>query len=376
LGFYTICIDKNPNAVGFKYCDEYKIIDIIDEEQSLKFAKSKNIDGVLTAATDYGVLSTAYIANKLRLKGVNYEVAKVVKDKFKVRRNLLEKNVDDIKQCYKLEKIGDLEKYKNILFPVIVKPIDGSGSKGVSKVDSFKALQDACKHALKQSKCGFCMIEDYIEGKEYGVELYVDDKSVNVLGIIDKKMRQQPYYAELGHDFPSELNVDIKRKLRNTVINAINALGINFGPVNMDVLISNENRINIIDIGVRMGGNLIGSHIIPIGLNIKYLDIIINSTMGKEYNRITPQEHRDISTRLIALSPGLIKTLPSFDIIEKRYDVKIYTFLKRKQEIREYKNNLDGVGYIVSKSKGIDKNILDAEAALKELDNSIERYDR
>src|SRR5699024_10116104 len=201
LGFYTICIDKNPNAVGFKYCDEYKIIDIIDEEQSLKFAKSKNIDGVLTAATDYGVLSTAYIANKLRLKGVNYEVAKVVKDKFKVRRNLLEKNVDDIKQCYKLEKIGDLEKYKNILFPVIVKPIDGSGSKGVSKVDSFKALQDACKHALKQSKSGFCMIEDYIEGKEYGVELYVDDKTVNVLGIIVVNINQQTYYADIVPEF-------------------------------------------------------------------------------------------------------------------------------------------------------------------------------
>src|SRR5699024_10859431 len=189
-------------------------------------------------------------------------------------------------------------------------------------------------------------------------------------------MTQQPYYAELGHDFPSALNVDIKRKLRTTVINAINALGINFGPVNMDVLISNESRINIIDIGVRMRGNLSVSHIITIGLNIKYLDIIINATMEKEYNRITPQEHRDISTMLIALNTGMSKTLLIIQIIKKSYDVKLYNFLKRKQEIREYKNNLDGVGYIVSKSKGIDKNILDAEAALKELDNSIERYDR
>jgi phosphoribosylaminoimidazole carboxylase (NCAIR synthetase) len=81
MGYYTIAIDKNPNSIGFSYVDEYGIVDIIDQEACLKFAREKCIDGVMTAATDYGVLSAAYIAQQMNLPGLKYEVAKVIKNK-------------------------------------------------------------------------------------------------------------------------------------------------------------------------------------------------------------------------------------------------------------------------------------------------------
>lgn len=71
IGYYTIAIDKNPHAVGFEIADEFNVVDIIDQEACLKYAKEKEIDGVMTAATDYGVLSAAYIAEKLNLPGLN-----------------------------------------------------------------------------------------------------------------------------------------------------------------------------------------------------------------------------------------------------------------------------------------------------------------
>ena len=90
LGYETLAVDANPNAVGFQYADKYDVINIVDEEACLAFARKEKIDGVLTAATDYGVLTAAYIAREMGLPGLKYEVAKLIKNKYQVRKRLYE----------------------------------------------------------------------------------------------------------------------------------------------------------------------------------------------------------------------------------------------------------------------------------------------
>ncbi|HZG73595.1 MAG TPA: ATP-grasp domain-containing protein, partial [Chondromyces sp.] len=200
MGYHTITIDKNPNSIGFQYADEYEVIDIVDQEACLKYALSKNINGVITAATDYGVLSAAYIAKKMNLLGLDYEVAKVIKNKYMVRRTLFENNVDDISRYYEISNINQLDKISaTIHFPVMVKPCDGSGSKAAKRVDSIADLREACEEAINASLIGKALVEDFIEGKEYGVESLVFNGEVHVLGIMGKYMTEPPNYAELGH---------------------------------------------------------------------------------------------------------------------------------------------------------------------------------
>ena len=81
--------DKNPNATGFRFADEYQVVDIVDQDACLKFAKEKEIDGVMTAATDYGVLSASYVAQQLNLPGLNYEIAKIIKNKQSVSTSVI-----------------------------------------------------------------------------------------------------------------------------------------------------------------------------------------------------------------------------------------------------------------------------------------------
>ncbi len=109
LGYYVITIDKNPESIGFRYADEYQIIDIVDQEACLEYAFMKNIDGVMTAATEYGVLSASYIALKMRLPGLNYKSAKLVRDKYLVRKTLYENNIDDISGFYEIRSENHLD---------------------------------------------------------------------------------------------------------------------------------------------------------------------------------------------------------------------------------------------------------------------------
>src|SRR5699024_5180333 len=154
-------------------------------------------------------------------------------------------------------------------------PSDGSGSKAARRVNSNLELKDACNDAIQSSLIGKALIEDFISGNEYGVESYVYNGKVHVLGVMGKYMTNPPNYAELGHYIPSRLAIE--NKVNRIAKKAIEVLGVNFGGVNMDILVTKDNRICIVDIGGRMGGNLIGSHIIPKGTGIDYLDLLVRA---------------------------------------------------------------------------------------------------
>src|SRR5699024_873114 len=166
------------------------------------------------------------------------------------------------------------------------------------------------------------IIEDYIDGEEIGVESIVFDGEVYVLGIINKKMTLPPNYAELGHSVPSKL--DINKKIIEIVKKAITSLGINFGAVNMDILVSETNKICIVDIGARMGGNLISSHIIPNSTNYDYLSNLIKATMGDRFEKPSIELVKPIASKILALDPGEIVEVPKLFDIEKKYNVNIY----------------------------------------------------
>lgn len=364
MGYYTITIDKNKNSIGFSYAHEYGNIDIVDQEACLKFAEEKEVDGVMTAATDYGVLSAAYIAQQMNLPGLKYEVAKVIKDKYKVRRTLFENNIDAISQYYEISNVSEIDEISSrIHFPFIVKPCDGSGSKAVKRVDTLEHLKCACEEAIKSSLIGKALIEDFIEGKEYGVESFVCNGQVNVLGVMGKRMTNPPDYAELGHYIPSQLTIedDVKEVAKK----AINALGINFGGVNMDVIVTKDNRICIVDIGARMGGNLIGSHIIPLGTGVDYMVNLIRASVSDSIDIMPKKAGEKVVTRILALRPGKVLCLPDFEGISKQNQVYIYHHLQVGASISEYHNNLDGCGYIIAVS---DNPILAERRAQESLD--------
>ena len=372
MGYETLTVDANPDAVGFKHADRYAVINIVDEKACLEYAKKEKIDGVLTAATDYGVLTAAYIAQEMQLPGLNYEVAKLIKNKYRVRKCLYENRVDDTEQAYELDKDTDLTSICSKLnFPVMVKPCDGSGSRGASRVDEPEQFADACVFAMDSSITHRAEVETFINGKEYGAESLVVNGEIYVLGIMRKWMTNPPYYAELGHSIPTDLSEETEERVKQCVKKAIKALGVNCGSVNMDILVTSEGKIHIVDVGARMGGNLIGSHIIPYGTGVDYMANMIRNAVGDEVDLTPADTYEKVATRLLAFDKGIIRKLPDFDALEKEYGVEIYHHMQVGQEVNEYHTNLDGCGYIVVKSSAVENAIQKTEKVLSIISETI-----
>jgi biotin carboxylase len=326
----------------------------------------------MTAATDYGVLSAAYVAENLGLNGINQESAKIIKNKYMVRKTLSQKQIDCVKQFYEISSQEDIDALKGkIRFPLMVKPCDGSGSKGAGRVDTFEEFETAAKFAMQNSLVKKAIAEDFVVGREYGAVSLVVNGEVTVLSVMQKDMTEPPYYAELGHTIPSGLSFD--DKVKKTVKEAIEALGVNFGAVNMDMIITDEGEICIVDIGARMGGNLIGSHIIRLGTGIDYLENIIRATVGDEVNLSPVNKSKCVSTRLLALTEGEVASLPDFDKIEKECEVEIYHHLNVGDKINLYRNNLDGCGYVVATADTPETAKQKAKRALEMINTSIGR---
>lgn len=346
LGYYTIAIDGSSEAIGLQHAHKGAVVNIVDEKACYEYAKNEEIDGVLTAATDFGVLSASYVAEKLGLPGLKYEAAKRIKNKYEVRRRLIDSEVDDTHEAYEVGSETVLDDLI-IHYPVMVKPCDGSGSRATRRVDCFEELKAACEDAVKTSRVHKALIETFVTGHEYGAESIVVNGEVFVLGIMKKWMTDPPYYAELGHQIPSELSNSIEQKARKCIEKAIKALEINHGAVNMDLIISPSGDVHIVDVGARMGGNMIGPCVIPIGTGIAYMDNLIRIAVGDDPDWSTIAQ-RKVCTRLLAFKSGRVDVLPDFKSIEDKYDVKIYHHMNPGDIVNEYHTNLDGCGYIIA----------------------------
>lgn len=362
MGYETLTIDADPNAVGFSHANKYAVVDIVDEKACLEYARSEKIDGVITAATDFGVLSAAYVAQEMGLPGLKYEVAQLIKNKYCIRKCLFEHHVDDTEQAYEIDENTDIETLaQKLTYPVMVKPCDGSGSRGASRVDKSEDLKNASTYAMSGSITHRAVIETFITGQEYGAESFVANGEIHVLGIMKKWMTKPPYYAELGHALPCGLQEKVEIRARECVHNAISALGINFGSVNMDMLITDDGKVYIVDIGARMGGNMIGPCIIPYGTGIDYVGAMIQNAVGDPVD-LSVHEHEAVATKLLAFKSGVVKQMPDMKAIERRYDVEIYHHMAEGMAVHEYHTNLDGCGYVVA--KGITAETAEMRAAL------------
>lgn len=349
MGYYVYCLDADPKAVGFESANESAVINIIDPKACLKYAKEKNVDGVLTAATDFSVLTMSYIAQEMGLPGINYASAQLIKNKAKVRKCLFDAHADDTGYSYEIESLEEArEVLPKIEFPIMMKPVDGSGSRGASKVEKPEDFEKACEFAMSGSISQRAVAEPFVVGKEYGVESFVDNGIIHVLGVMQKDMTEPPYYAELGHAMPSGLSNEMEIKVKACVRKAIFALNVNHGSVNMDLLITEKGDVHIVDVGVRMGGNLIGSHIIPRGTGIDYMGNMIRAAVGDPTDFKSQWSPMPVATKLLALTPGNVKELPDFRKIEIENDVQIEHHLHVGDTINEYHTNLDGCGYIVA----------------------------
>ncbi len=261
LGYRTVVCDYLPDNPGQHHADTFYLESTTDKETMLRIAREEEIDGILAYASDPAAPTAAYVAQELGLPGNPYDSVEILchKDRF---RAFLKENSFTVPSAQAFTERADAVDYlKKADFPVIVKPVDSSGSKGVMVVDHAGQAEKAVEAAFSFSREGRIIVEDYVIASDdlfIGGDIIIAEGKVIVWGLMksvrdDKVNRLVP----VGEAYPAPLTPDQEMNIHRELERMVNLLDIQYGSMNVEVAVNSREEVYLIDIGPRSGGNMI-----------------------------------------------------------------------------------------------------------------------
>ncbi|WP_329806817.1 ATP-grasp domain-containing protein [Flavobacterium facile] len=278
IGIETHCFAWPDGAVCKDIADYFYPISILEKEAILKKCIEINIDGITTIATDMAVPTICYVAEKMNLISNSFSSSLAATNKWEMRTAFKKGNCSIPKFMEAEDSNVNIEGFK---FPLIVKPEDRSGSRGVTKVMVANELPSAINYAINESFCKKAIVEEYIEGVEVSVESISWNGNHTIIAITDKITTGAPHFVELAHHQPSGLPEEIQDKIKTETIKCLNALEVNFGAGHSEFKITSTGEVYIIEVGARMGGDFIGSHLVELSTGYDFLKGVIDIAVGK-----------------------------------------------------------------------------------------------
>lgn len=287
LGYYTVTCDYKPDNPGHKFADEYYNVSTTDKEGVLSLAKKLRIDGIVCYASDPAAPTAAYVAQKMGLPSSPYESVEILANKDRFRKFLSENGFHVPKaKGYSYEEFHpELVALAGFRFPVMVKPVDSSGSKGVKKIDTMEGLKSAVDDAVGFSRVKRVVIEEYVE--KYGYQIAGDGFSVNGQ-LVFRCFANEHFnaggvnpYVPIGESWPYCMPKRIHQKLHDEIQRALTLLGMGTQAYNFDARIDADENVYLMEIGPRNGGNLI-PQVTQYATSVNMVDYTIKAAMGED----------------------------------------------------------------------------------------------
>lgn len=280
MGYCTHVFAWAANDIGEKEADYFYPISIIEKEEILKKCNEIGICGICSIASDLATITVNYVAESLGLPGNSMECTYRSTNKHLMRLAFENNNVPSPKSIL-VNDYTDLSSL-NLDYPVIVKPTDRSGSRGIYKLDNSKGLMNAVESSIKESFEKKALIEEFAEGQEYSVEGISYNGQHHILAITQKFTTGSPHFIETGHLEPAPISKDLFDHIKQIICHALDSLGIVNSASHSEIKITQDGRIRIIEIGGRMGGDCIGSDLVRYSTGIDYVRAVIQVACGIE----------------------------------------------------------------------------------------------
>ena len=278
-GLRVVLFDGSPDAVGFAHVDEGHVVDIADPAASVEAARRVNPDGVAAIVNEVSVTTTAAIAAALGLPGLDPETAANCTDKFRMR-GCFERTGLPVPRY---EAVSTLEEAtracERIGFPMVVKPVDSSGSRGVRRVESPAALPEALALALSNSRQRRAILESFLDGTECTVETFTVDGRTHVLGMSDKVHLPFPHCVSISLHYPPFFDEATRGAIAAAAIAAIDATGMRNGPGHVEVIVTPAGPV-VVEVAARGGGYRIFSDILVRISGVDPVEAVIDLAMG------------------------------------------------------------------------------------------------
>lgn len=342
MGLYTIGIDPAANASCKDEVDAFEVVGGQDFEGTCAVVEKYGIDAIVTAATDKPLVMMARIAEKYGFPFYSVETAQWSTDKFQMKKRF---ELGDVPHAQG-RLVSKVEEAEGLVFPVIVKPRDNSGSRGVKLCQNQEDLKTSIDEALENSKLDSVLVEEFIEGPEYSIEgLHHDGKS-EVVQFTEKRTTEFPYNVELGHIQPANISDENKLKIHEIIAKIGKALNFVNCPSHTELKI-NDKGIFVIETSPRLGGDYITSTLTPLSTGVNVEDELLKIALGEKINPI-PNVVQYSGVRFFSFDEGsVIKHVPNEGFVKTWPHVVDFSFnLNEGQTVNRITSSLNRYGHL------------------------------
>lgn len=354
LGYYTVLCDFLPDNPGQYASDKFYLVSTTDKEAVLEAAKKENIDGVVAYASDPAAPTAAYVAEKLALPGNPYESVEILCNKDKFRKFLKENGFCTPKAKGYADILEAQEDVESDLYtlPVIVKPVDSSGSKGVRVAYKKNELASAIEFAFSYSRSSRIIIEEFIEKKHkylIGGDIFVLNGEVVLWGLLNchRDTEVNPL-VPVGKSYPVELEKADVDVVKQTLKSIADKLQIKNCAMNVELVVDRNNRVFPVDVGPRSGGNMIPDLLGDI-FGVDVVEMTIKSAMGEAVSIDIKDSGKYFATHnLHTNKTGILKEIVFSDQVEK-YITKKCIYVNSGAQVEYFDNSSKALGIVFLK---------------------------
>lgn len=358
-GYYTILCDYLPDNPGQNFSDEFYCVSTTDKEAILAVAKATNIDGIVAYASDPAATTAAYVGSKLNLSCNPYESVVILsrKDLF---RKFLKENGFNCPRAKSFKVLNEAkESLKNFEFPLMVKPVDSSGSKGVTRIDSKEQFEKAFESAMDKSREKIVIVEEVIEmAHEYmiGGDGFILDGKLEFCGFLNSHRNPKVnQFVPIGTSYPLFMDDDKKMLVCNEVQRVCDILNIKLGALNLELMFDKNGKLYIIEIGPRNGGNMIPD-LLQMITGVDIIGATIEVALGNnDINLKYEKKEAYFSTYVIHSSQnGTLKNILFSEEIRNNIFKKVF-YKKENDNVERFNGSDNALGIIFLKYESLDE---------------------
>lgn len=348
-GYYTVLCDYLTDNPGQYEADKFYLVSTTDKDAVLKVATDEKVDGILAYASDPAAPTAAYVAEQLGLPTNPYESVETLCNKDRFRNFLKENGFNTPNSAGYSDKNVDTSLFS---LPVIIKPVDSSGSKGATVLHSWDCLDKAMDFAFSFSRSHRLIVEEFIEKKhEYliGGDIFVADGKVILWGLLNchRDSAVNPL-VPVGKSYPLMLDKTDEDEVKSTLQRIVDKLGLRFGSVNVELVVDKSNKVWPIDIGPRAGGNMIPD-LLGMIFGADVVEMAVLSAMGERFSSEIKEGIPYFATHnLHSDRNGIYDSIEFSEDLEK-YIVKKCLYKKSGDTVEYFDNAAKALGIIFLK---------------------------
>lgn len=298
MGFETHVFAWAAGDVGEASADVFHPISIVEKEAIWQVCRDEGVEACCSIGSDLATHTVNYIQRRLG-KPCNPEITDLIAtNKYEMRRALSAAGIP----CPGFLEVNGIpaeNALSALRYPLIVKPTDRSGSRGIFRVETYAELCAAVPQSMEQSFEKRAVIEEFIEGDEYSCESISFGGEHHILALTKKHTTGAPHFIETGHDEPSDIPAERQEAVKEHILRALDALQIRYGASHAEFRITPDGEVRIIEIGARMGGDCIGSDLVYLSTGMDFTAMVVDVACGKEPDLTPKREPRAASVRFL-----------------------------------------------------------------------------